>query len=210
MCPIPNAYGSDDFSPSSWEDGDSSEAFTGKLQFKDLIKKANLVSIVDIFKFYGLKVSDVNRKVVCPFVHHKGGGKEQTPSFLYYPSTNTFFCFGCSTGSKPVDFVSIIDGISKIQAANKIINLYGEDQCEDDFDVNTPDFSEKLKIILEFSNYIRELMSSSINDKDFIIFLEKNTLSFDTANDKYSLDNEALLFLINNIKKRIERYLCQH
>lgn len=209
MCPISNESGSDTVLPSPWEDGDTSSSSSRKLQYKDLIKKANAVDIIEVFSFYRIKISESNRKIVCPFPHHKGG-KETTPSFLYYPQTNTFWCFGCNTGSSGTDFVSIMDACSKVKAANKIIDLYGKSLLDEDIDTTSIDFNEKMNVMIEFSDFIRNKIIENNCDNDFLLFIEKNTASFDKMNEKYMLDVSAINLIINNIKKRIEDYKCQH
>src|ERR1700684_4389287 len=73
--------------------------------YKELIKKANSVPLPTILKHYGHHIDAYNRYIICPFSFHKGG-RENGGSFCYYPDTNTFWCFGCKTGTTPVSFVS--------------------------------------------------------------------------------------------------------
>ena len=58
------------------------------------IKYANSLPLLSILAHYGVYLDESNRKIGCPFPSHKNG-KEQTPSFVYYHNTNTFWCFGC-------------------------------------------------------------------------------------------------------------------
>jgi len=206
MCTISDELGSDLSGASSWEDGDDSSFIDGKLQFKDLARKANSVSILNIFNNYNLKVSESNRKIVCPFPKHKGG-KEITGSFLYYPKTNTFWCFGCHTGTTPIDFVSVMENISKTDAANKILKMYSYNADEEFSDL--ADYSHNFEELVNFSNYVREIMRNNSENEDFVNFVEKNTSSFDNLNSKYRLDDNALKLIISNIKQRIDNYLCR-
>ena len=56
------------------------------------------VSIVDLAQHLGIQC-DSHHKALCPF-HN-----EKTPSFMLFPDTNTFFCFGCSRSGSIFDLV---------------------------------------------------------------------------------------------------------
>lgn len=55
------------------------------------------VSIPEIAKDFGLEFNKRN-KISCPF--HADG----TPSLVYYPKTNSFFCFGCRASGDNIEF----------------------------------------------------------------------------------------------------------
>lgn len=205
MCPISNSDGSFNYGEASWEDGDFTAPSPRSFRNKDLIKTANAAPITEIFKLYGVKASEQNRKVVCPFPHHKGG-KESTPSFLYYPNTNTFHCFGCNSGSSVVDFVALMNNINKSEAALKIIESCGSDITE--HELSDSSFHERSAILFEFSDFIRSYIENYSSNLEFFSFIEKHLMAFDKSNEKYVLDDEALKFIIEKIKKRIENYLC--
>lgn len=60
------------------------------------------MKIVDIIESYGIKLQKSGRyfKALCPF-HN-----ESTPSFVVYPETESFYCFGCNVGGGIVHFVA--------------------------------------------------------------------------------------------------------
>lgn len=41
------------------------------------------------------------------------GGTDDTPSFMYYAETNSFFCHGCKTGGNIIDLVADQEGLDK-------------------------------------------------------------------------------------------------
>src|SRR3984957_15973216 len=90
---------------------------------KVLIRKANSVDIVSIFRQYDLKIDEYLTKCFCPFPFHR----ERTASFKYYKDTNSFYCFGCKSGGGPVEFVALIGSIDKREAAEKIVSKFEAD-----------------------------------------------------------------------------------
>lgn len=78
-----------------------------------------MVEILEILEKYGIKTTHENnrRKALCP-LH-----AEKTPSFVVYPETNSFFCYGCGQGGSPEYLVSKLEGISLNKAKEK---LYGK------------------------------------------------------------------------------------
>ena len=53
--------------------------------------------------YVSLKRAGTNLKGLCPF-HN-----EKTPSFVVYPSENSFFCFGCGVGGNAITFIRQIE-----------------------------------------------------------------------------------------------------
>lgn len=174
----------------SWEASDPSEFAFGK-KLKELIVKANTLNLPKLFKHYHLKIDELNRKSTCPFPHHKNG-QESSASFFYYPQTNTFWCFGCKTGSCPLDFVMHMDNISAFKAAKKIISIFDKD-LDEEYIQSTTNFSEKLEILMSFSDWVRKNHSLS-NIKEI-------TKTFDMLYNKHQLSNIALKTAIDLLIK---------
>ena len=190
---------------SSRENGNIGDAFTSSSdQIKDLILKANSVNFLDIFKKYNVRIDALNNKTVCPFPFHKGG-RESTASFYFYPKTNTFWCFGCKTGTSCSDFVAAMEGINKYNAAIKILNNFNANNnlinhCEND------EYIEKFLTNKLFSSQVREFLTS-YNDENSYIFIEEITQTFDKLIDKYpNLSNEALKSVIDKLNLKIKEY----
>jgi hypothetical protein len=185
-------------------DGDITEAFTGKRFYKELITKANTVPLERLFKHYGLHIDSNNKKAVCPFPSHNGG-RERTPSFWYYPNTNTFWCFGCKTGITCCDFVAAMDKSNKVKAGYKILDLFSSDVDDDRIILDTNDFNKRLDILMNFSSTVRSFRKNYADYKSQI-FIEDICMVFDTINIKHNLNNEALYSVFLQLKDRIDAY----
>lgn len=195
---LSNQYRSNSNSTSGCQIGTSQNV----AQIKQLIKQANSASLLSIMKHYGLKIDALNRKAICPFPSHKGG-KETTPSLWYYPESDTFWCFGCKAGTHAVDFVVSFEGIGRLQAARKIINLISKGLPErESEEINfIIDYSERLRLIMDLSNSIREAFRANILDFDYV---EDIAQTFDKMNLKYELNNDAIKSLIIKLKAKLK------
>ena len=56
---------------------------------------------------------------LCPF-HN-----EKTPSFVVYPDTQSFYCFGCGATGDVIDLTAQLFGLSSFQAARKLTQDFG-------------------------------------------------------------------------------------
>jgi DNA primase len=199
---VSSTSGPINYGETSWEAGDIAD-FDERDKHQNLIKKANSVAILKIFKMYNIKIDDINRKIVCPFRSHKGG-RESTASFYYYPNTNTYWCYGCKQGAHPVDFVMNMDGCTRTKAAQKII-----EQLSIDFDnleiITQDDFFETLKIMVKFSDYVRNFRMNFSDEKSFD-FIEKHCKIFDDLTQKHQLNNNALEVVVDKLIQAIEKY----
>ena len=113
---------------------------------RGIIQEANSVSLTKIFRHYNIRVDEGNRKAPCPF--HKGG-RESSASFYYYPESNTYFCFGCKIGSRPIDFVSLIENCTYMEAANKILSQFSSGDYVIDNSIDKNNCSERLETMLD-------------------------------------------------------------
>jgi hypothetical protein len=191
-------------SSSSGENIDITTSFTGTNYYKELKESANTVPLDRIFKHYGLNLNKYNNKILCPFKSHKGG-RETTASFKYYADTNTYHCFGCRQGNSACDFVSEMDHISKTKAAEKILSLFGE-EVTDEVILNRQDLSEKLNIMMNFSNLIRDFRQTYIDEKSQA-FIENICETYDDINIVHDVDNDALVAMIEKFQRKIDLYI---
>lgn len=206
MCPLPSTDRSISASETPGETGSPSEAFGGKDYYQELIGKANTVPIGKIFRLYNIRLDAHNRKCPCPFKSHKGG-RERTASFWYYPETNSFFCFGCRVGgpfAHGCELVAALDGCTKVQAAHKLLQLFESDVDEDNM-YNPQDFEERVRIMMDFSNTVREFYRSYSGEKA-AVYVEAACKRFDALNAKKNLNNEALLRMVEEFKEYIRLY----
>jgi DNA primase len=203
MRPLPSTARPDSSSEVSSEAGDIAEAFTGKDYYQELINRANTVPLVKVLRHYGVRIDEHNRKVTCPFKSHSGG-RERTASFWYYPDTNTYHCFGCKVGNRPVDFVAEMDHLTRVQAAHKVLELFESDVDEDNI-YDRKSFSERLEIMTEFSTAVRDFYQTYSTEKARV-YVEAVCKKFDTLNLKMKLNNEALARVVEEFKRYISLY----
>lgn len=78
---------------------------------QDRIERAKIYPITNFFSF------DKQNKACCPF-HN-----ENTPSFVYYPKTNTGYCFGCNQVADSIEVYKKINDCSFIEAVNDLNKL---------------------------------------------------------------------------------------
>jgi hypothetical protein len=197
------------FSTPSGEAGGYEDDFSGQDPDQRIINEANTVPLIKVFKFLGLHIDEQNKYSICPFKFHKGG-RENSASFQYYVETNSFYCFGCNTGGKNAhacEFLAAYDQTQKLVAANKIINLFSDDidpQATLNFDQNN--FSERLDIMMDFSNTIREFRQIHTSE-DAWNYVEQTCAQYDATYLKLELDNEALSRMVELLKEYLSNYL---
>jgi len=184
--------------------GDSTETSTGKKFYQDLIRKADSVPITRLFKHYNLRINDQNRKIICPFPTHKSG-RESSPSFYFYPQTNSFWCFGCKIGTRCCDLIANMENISRTKAAFKILELFKSDVDDDAVLIDRDNFSEKLSLMLSFSEHVRNFIHYN-NDEKSLLFIDHVCEVYDTVNAKHHLSNDALQSVISQLKEKIDSY----
>lgn len=184
----------------------------GKTRFNDTdfgtniktnIAKANTASLYKILNQYGVKIDAYSNKDRCPFSFHKNGF-ERSSSFYYYKNTNSFNCFGCNHGGGPVEFVSLIEDLSKEDAAIKINNDYETNaEISNNF---IPNFEITQKILLDFSKTVREFIYSNLDSELSAEYAEKVTFIFDTITSKHNLDIEGLRSITKKLTTKLNQY----
>ncbi|MCL1884734.1 MAG: CHC2 zinc finger domain-containing protein [Defluviitaleaceae bacterium] len=102
------------------------------------------VPISKMLALYGMEMHHGN-KVLCPF-HN-----EKTPSFIVYPKSNSWHCFGCGVGGSVIDFaMKYFDGVA-LEAAKKYFDgvaLEAAKKLDSDFNLalfNEDASQEKIK-----------------------------------------------------------------
>lgn len=63
------------------------------------------IKILDVAKKFNIKVK--GNKCICPF------HQDNDASLIFYPKTNSFFCFGCRTGGDVVSFYKKLKELGK-------------------------------------------------------------------------------------------------
>lgn len=201
MRDISNTTGPIDYGEKPGETGNSPASFKNALN--EMIQRANAVPILHVFKMYGIRLDVHNRKTTCPFKFHKGG-KESTPSFLYYPETNSFYCFGCGTGSRASDFVMHMDNSERPKAAAKILEKFNAD-VDEDLLYEGQNVAERAEIMAEFSNAVLEFRQKYESEHAFK-FIEYLCWVYDRMNLIHTHDNDALRGLNARLIDWIQSY----
>jgi len=184
----------------SWEDGDIGSNAKNTFD-QELIRQADAILITNIFNYYRLHLDENNRKIVCPFSSHSGG-RENTPSFNFYPKTNSFFCFGCKIGGSTSNFIAAMDNINRIMAAQKALSLFNGDDEYIFSPLDQQDFSEQMGIMMDFSNTVREFRKIHADEKSFM-FIENICKAYDEISTKHKLSNDALRSVVKQLKEQI-------
>ena len=205
MHELSNNPGSFGYSETSGEIGNFATPSARKEYFQSLIAKANLIPLIDIIRFYGIKIYSENT-LICPFTSHKSG-KELSGSFKFYEETNSFYCFGCKKGgigSHACEFVALMDNINSFQAAKKIIKVFKNNINFNSIPI-IEQYYDNLEIMVNFSNIVREFRKKH-NDQESLIFIEKRCEVFDNICIKHQMSAEALNAVIENITEQIKIY----
>lgn len=170
---------------------------------KEQIKQANSIPIISVLGAYGLKISQHTKHIVCPFNRRHRDGQDKSPSFTIYPNTNSFWCFGCKTGSTPIDFVMNKRDINFHDAVIEILKILSNEISFDNNENAIIDFNQRLEILVEFSSFVRSKISSS--DKFDLGYIESVCATLDEFNRKYNknMTNDALLSIVDKLKQKI-------
>ena len=83
----------------------------------EIVARCDIVSVIN--EYVPLKRRGSNYQGLCPF-HN-----EKTPSFSVSPAKQIFHCFGCGKGGNVFKFVMEIEGISFVEAAEKLAKRAG-------------------------------------------------------------------------------------
>jgi hypothetical protein len=190
--------------PVSWSDCDLEEDF----QVENIsIKQANTVKFAHVCKHYGIDIDEYNTKIRCPFKFHN----DSSPSFQYFHGTNSFHCFGCKNSGGPVNFVACLEGISKTDAAEKLLDNFESDEDNEALGFRS---KEKEDLFLKFSALIRNFLKEH-NTHEAILFADVITMAFDSAmRGKGKRERERVIdvgginHVISELEKRIGKYEC--
>lgn len=82
----------------------------------DAIKRRNSIADVAANRGVELRRSGPHLTGRCPF------HQDEHPSFVVYPETRSFYCFGCQASGDVIDFVRRADGLSFREALEKLGN----------------------------------------------------------------------------------------
>jgi DNA primase len=172
------------------------------ISVKSLVEQANTVPLFEVFKDYAIHVDEYNRKARCP-VH--SNGTERTPSFWYYPETNSFYCFGCKISGGPTELIAATKEMSRYDAALFVIENYGK-FLRMAAEVPETHASSNDKILLVFSEIIYDFIADHERSDESIAYAEKICAAFDQLVEKRSPNHDAMVSAVEKLQQRLELY----
>ncbi len=86
---------------------------------EELKQRCDIESLISSYVL--LKRAGRNLKGLCPF------HSEKTPSFVVYPESQSFYCFGCGATGDVIDLVAKLFNLSSYDATKKLADDFGID-----------------------------------------------------------------------------------
>ncbi|MBQ1259220.1 MAG: DNA primase [Clostridia bacterium] len=113
--------------------------------------------IEDVVSSYvNLKKAGSRYMGLCPF-HN-----EKTPSFVVYPNTKSFYCFGCGAGGSAITFISRMENLTYYEALENLAERSGiqlpQDREYGDKDDNRPSKKRVLQMNLDAAKFFRQCL----------------------------------------------------
>ncbi|MEY3783930.1 MAG: hypothetical protein RLZZ230_252 [Candidatus Parcubacteria bacterium] len=81
-----------------------------------LLVRADIVDVIN--NYISLKKSGTTFRCLCPF------HTETKPSFVVYPSTQSYICYGCGASGNAIKFLMAIDHLDFTATVNQLCQLY--------------------------------------------------------------------------------------
>ena len=178
----------------------------------NIINKANSrIKLLDVLRHYRIKIvknhqrSDWSYNITCPFPSHKKG-KETDASFGYCFPTDRFYCFGCQSSGRAVEFISLYEQISKIIVAERILSQYSSDDfCANGADDYSQSSDNLTPVLLEGSVFLQKLIQKNKDKPEVLNQIDKLIwwLDFYLAAkiSSKTIDKKELQYRINRMKE---------
>lgn len=91
---------------------------------EELVQRSDIVDVVQ--SYVQLRHRGRTHTGLCPF-HN-----EKTPSFVVYPETQSFYCFGCGAGGDVITFIKKINNVDYVEAVKLLAARAGMPLPEED------------------------------------------------------------------------------
>lgn len=120
---------------------------------EDIRSRSDIEAIIS--SYVTLKRAGSNLKGLCPF------HSERTPSFTVYPSTQSFYCFGCGAAGDVISFVMRAENLDYISAVETLAKRSGIDLSKFEngsAGEDTVSRTKVLKMNLEAAKFYRSML----------------------------------------------------
>lgn len=154
----------------------------------ELKEKNNIEEIIS--QYVDIKRQGRNLMGVCPF------HAERTPSFCVYPSSNSFYCFGCGAGGDVITFLRLVEHWDYIETVKYLCEKVGMNfEINDEQDAIHKQRLRLYKVNKEAARFYHNCLKSDIG-KNARIYLKDRKIKFSTIvhfglgfspNNRYSL-----------------------
>ena len=175
---------------------------------------------IDIVELITENVTLEGNKARCPFPDHH----DTAPSFVVYPNTQSFYCWGCKRGGTAIDFIMHLDGVQAGEAirilcewANIPLPTWTKDEKEkwekqkSEKDIVTAILHDAFKIYHDEMDEARwdywrgrGLTNETIKKELLGYAPDDDTFLFDRLKDKYTIDELLLSGLFVRTKNGIK------
>ncbi len=139
----------------------------------EIVARCDIVSVIN--EYVPLKRKGSNYQGLCPF-HN-----EKTPSFSVSPGKQIFHCFGCGKGGNVFRFIMEIEGVSFMEAVEKLAKRANVKLPEKEMTAEQKHRLEQRKRYLQIndfaSRYYHKVLMESSQGKPYRDYLKKRQIS---------------------------------
>lgn len=148
----------------------------------EIVARCDIVSVVG--EYVPLKRRGSNYQGLCPF-HN-----EKTPSFSVSPAKQIFHCFGCGKGGNVFRFIMEIEGVSFLEAVEKLAKRANVKLPEKELTAAQREKLEQRKRYLQINSYVaryyHKVLLETSAGQPYRDYLKKREISGDTI-EKFQL-----------------------
>lgn len=148
----------------------------------EIVARCDIVSVVG--EYVPLKRRGSNYQGLCPF-HN-----EKTPSFSVSPAKQIFHCFGCGKGGNVFRFIMEIEGVSFLEAVEKLAKRANIKLPEKEMTAAQREKLEQRKRYLQINNYAaryyHKVLLETSAGQPYRDYLKKREISEETI-EKFQL-----------------------
>lgn len=148
----------------------------------EIVARCDIVSVIG--EYVPLKRRGSNYQGLCPF-HN-----EKTPSFSVSPAKQIFHCFGCGKGGNVFRFIMEIEGVSFLEAVEKLAKRANVKLPEKELTAAQREKLEQRKRYLQINNYVaryyHKVLLETSAGQPYRDYLKKREISEETI-EKFQL-----------------------